>query len=167
MKKLLFILTLLWVLPSGADSVELITGGITYHLLSDPSVTSQFSNKLNSDGSLIANALYGVKYTSYNEIIYSSYTLFGGANSIGAPMGGAIYSYGVELDRLDVGFVGGGYFQDSSLFLARGIETTNFMPLLGVEVNYKIPLSEKTFIKINNLISVLVYNLSCSIGMNL
>ena len=163
MKYLLLSLFFLSSIAMG-DSLEVLTGGITYHLFMNPEISAQFSNKLNGDGSLIFNQLYGLKYTKQDDIFYSSYSLFGGNNSIAEPMGGALYSFGIEVDHIDLGIAAGGYLQDASLFQQRGIDTTSFMPILGFECNYKIDVGRKYFVKINNLLSVLMYNLSASIG---
>lgn len=149
-----------------ANSIELITGGLTYHVNSDPEVSERFSNKLTSDGSLIYNQLYGFRYTKNDEILYDSYTFFMGHNSINEQMGGFVYSFGIEIDSITLGFAAGGYYQDSSKFTEKGIGLLvgDFMPVFGVELNKKFMINKTDYLKLNSFFSPVIVTETFSVG---
>lgn len=147
-----------------ADSVELIFGGLTYHTFIDPSVSNQFSNRLSKDGALIYNQLYGFGYTTNDEYFYKSYKVFYGHNSINEPMGGGLYSFGLNLDEFQLGLGFGGYFQDGSKFKQIDVELGDFMPLVGIEGSFKIMLSDTYFLKLNSFFGGIIFNETLSLG---
>ena len=164
MKYIIFILLLSTY--SWANSIEFLTGGITYHLFNDPSVSQNYVTKLSGDGALIYNPLYGIRYTVDDKMFYNSYSFFGGENSIGQNMGGGLYSFGVLDSNVQLGFALGAYLQNGELFNQQVDTFTNgnIIPLYGFEFNYKVDLGNKCFIKLNNLLTPLLYNATIGIG---
>lgn len=167
-KSIAFLVLLLPVVLK-ADSFELMAGSLTYHTLVDHSVTDYFPHKISNDGNLIYNQLYGIGYINNQDLVYQSFRVFAGNNSIEEPMVGGAYSFGFSLKNWDNGLVIGGYFQDGASF-SKKINylwaLSDFIPLVGFEFNYKIMLSDKIFIKINNYLSPIITNHSLSIGQN-
>lgn len=156
---------------SQARTLEVIGGGLTYHLwgYSYP----DYVGKLIDDGSLIANPLVGVGYTNEDASSYASYKVFFGDNSLGYPIGGFTTGHGVRLGRWHLGLVIGGYLQDDDEYFNRGIVpfslTTGraaFVLIGGVEANYDIPLNDKCFLRINNLITPALTNHTLSFGFS-
>ena len=169
MKSIIFIILL--ICPAVfADNTELIVGGLTYHMFLDPDITENFSNKVGFQGALIANPIVGLGYTYVDEEtkLYDSYRGFIGQNSIGQPMIGGMYFYGKQLKGIDLGMGIGAYIQDDSQFKKRGIDVgSNIIPIYGFEINPKIMLDNKKFIKFNNLISPLLIISTLSFGEEL
>lgn len=168
MKKYIFVALLIFSIKSEARSIEFIAGGLTYHTVVNTLVTNNFSNRLTSDGKLIYNQLYGFGYTIHNGLEYDSYKFFVGHNSINENIGGASYSFGFTYKNLDSGFLIGMYRQDSDMFSKNNINylwmSTDYIPLVGFEFNYKIMLTNTKFIKINNYLSPVITNHTLSIG---
>lgn len=169
MKSIFFIILL--ISPAiFADSKEFIIGGLTYHMFLEPDVTEKFTNKVGFSGALIANPMLGLGYTYVDDStkLYDSYRGFIGENSIGQPLIGGMYFYGKELKGIDLGMGIGAYIEDDSKFKQRGIETgSNIIPIYGFEINPKIILNNKKFIKFNNLISPLLIISTISFGEEL
>jgi len=152
-----------------ANSIEFITGGLTYHVFGDRTLTNSFPNRLTNDGKLIYNQLYGINYINTDGFYYNSYKFFLGRNSIGEPMGGIAFAEGFTIGNLDTGLLMGVYKQDGDMFYKKtgGIWTSiDYMPLAGLEFNYKIMLTKTKFIKINNYLSPIITNHTISIGEN-
>ena len=174
MKYLLLILLLSSISYADNTSVELIGGSITYHVMDD-GASSHYVTKWSPDGRLIFNQLYGVKLLVKDNDSYSSMTYFGGNNSIGSPIYGGIVSYGVILKDFNVGLAIGGYMQDDNAFRSVGVEpyrlteigSSGLVPVVGVEINYKVDLSDTMYLKLNNLLSPVITNTSLSLGFNL
>lgn len=153
-------------------NLELMMGSITYHLINFGDVPKNFTNKLSSDGRLISNFLIGVQLIREDQVYYDSIGVFTGQNSIGDTIGGVKWSSGIHYNKLYIGGVLGAYVQDNRKFEHDGIRPfyidevngTGVVPVVGVEVNYKINLSNKTYIKFNNIISPLLTNSSLSLG---
>lgn len=172
---LVIILTLILSSFSRADSaIELIGGSITYHVIDD-GASSKYVTKLNGDGRLIFNPLLGAKYLSQETYTYWSASAFTGKNSIGSYMNGAMMSYGLHTTNLYVGGVIGGYEQDDDAFRSQGIDpyrlaeinNQGLVPIVGVEINYKVDLNNLFYLKLNNILSPVITNTSLSIGSNL
>lgn len=166
--KFIFIVLLLSSTSYG-DSIEFITGGLTYHPMMITAVSKNFVGKLTSDGKLIYNQLYGVGYTKYHDFTYNSYKFFTGHNSIGENIGGVSYSLGFTDRRLDIGLMVGIYRQDGELFNRKVSYLWmdgNYVPLVGFEFNYKVMLTDTKFIKLNNYLSPVITNHTVSIGEN-
>jgi hypothetical protein len=173
--KILFVITLFNSYAyAGQTSVEAIGGGITYHVIDD-GASSKYVTKWSSDGRLIFNQLYGIKYIDEFFDTYWSMALFGGNNSIGAPMTGAMGSLGFVWGNFNYGLAMGGYLQDDNAFRSKGIEpyrlsefgNTGLVPILGAEINYKVDLSNRVYLRLNNLVSPVITNTSLSIGYRL
>ena len=163
---------LLLSLQSSADSMEIIGGSLTYHIIGDN--FENFSNKLSSNGRLIDNPLYGIQYTIENGAYYESLALFSGDNSVGTQILGVKAAKGIKIGNIYFGLAFGAYEQDNTEFSNRGIVpfqvgkigTTGIVPIFGGEVNYKIELGKDIFVKINNVISPILINTTLSLGMS-
>lgn len=176
MKK--FLLSLLFLLPLTAQasdkSLELVLGGVTFHVMGDDDVSSLYSNKLSNNGRLIATPTLGVRYTRSPDVTYESAAIFIGTNSVGERIYGATASYGLKLENLELGLIGGGYIQNNNDFYAKGIipysltdGTNALVPIFGIELNYRIRLGESTFLGINNILSPVITNHNLSLGFDL
>ncbi len=174
--KLFWTAIYIWMLiltTSAYAEVEVLGGGLTYHLI-DNGAAQSFSHKLSNDGRLIANPSYGLTIYGHQDIFFKAVTVFAGENSVGSGMAGAMYSEGVEVGHAEVGLALGGYAQDSKSFTDLGIHSfrltsikgLDLVPLVGVVLNYRVPLSDKVYIKLNNLISPVITNTSLSLGYN-
>lgn len=175
MNKILFLaLMMISSIASAEYSLELIGGGLTYHVI-DNGAASQFSNKLSNDGRLIYSPTIGLKILNRpGDYSYKSAAIFRGLNSVGSPMTGGILATGLAIGPFNLGFVIGGYVQNNEDFRARGIQpysvfgnTNAFVPIAGVEGNVRIPLGEKTYLGINNILTPIITNHSLSLGYRL
>ncbi len=152
--------------------VEVIGGGLTYHIL-DADTASSYSNKVSRDGRLIANPMIGVVFTKYEGPMFNSFTVFSGQNSVGAPMFGGLGEAGLEIQHLQVGFAAGLYSQESKPFTDIDIHSfrllnyrgMDLVPILGLAINYKIPLYKHVYLKLNNIISPILTNTTLSVGL--
>lgn len=170
------ILLLLWLLPItvNAKSIESLYGGITQHF--DNGGAEHFKTKLNKSGTLIFNPMYGVKVFNEQKIRYTAVTGFVGNNSVGLFMAGATYSIGVKTlsDHVLLGGIIGAYGQSDSGFKRAGvvlknmpkIGDTSIIPIIGAEVAFKLQLTNKVYIKQNNVVTPLLYTGSMSLGIN-
>jgi hypothetical protein len=155
-------------------SIEFLAGGLTYHVI-DSGSSSYNANKVSSDGRLISNPEFGIVLTQQFSYLYQSGAVFGGQNPVGQPMGGALYQFGYAIDNLQIGAAAGAYLQDDNAFRNAGVEpfrmfevgSIGVVPVLGLALNYNIPLSEKTYLKINNVITPIITNSSLSFGVKL
>lgn len=152
--------------------------GVNYNFLTHhfSSVGSdKFDNKVSNDGKTIKNPLIGLEFSKNYKKSSDKWVLFGGEDSIGSPMFGVYKGYGFQKIS-NKGFHGnfllGMYFFDQRQWDKRyadsdirtpslitgylGIENVNI--IIGIELNYHIPLGKKSFIKINNIITPLVTN---------
>jgi hypothetical protein len=163
---------LLLSLQTPTDSVEIIGGSLTYHLLGNDFDSN--SNKVSNDGRLIANPLFGLQYTTENNAYYESMALFSGDNSVGTQILGVKAAKGIKIGNLYLGLALGAYEQDDTEFNNRGIipfeigrlGTTGIVPVFGAEVNYKIVSYKDVFVKINNIISPVLTNTTLSVGVS-
>ena len=167
-----FILIFLISIPAMAQnkSIEIIGGSLTYHLFIDQTTSSHFTNQLTPDGALIYNSMLGFKLMNYNEYgFYDGEAFFMGKNSVNENMGGFIYDFGMQTGKFDVGFATGFYYQDETLFRSHGIDEMNFngfVPIFGVELNYKTYITKNKFFKVNNFLSTVLTNHTISIGQD-
>lgn len=154
-----------------ANSIELLYGSYTYHLIVTGGVERHFVNKVSNDGKLINNALYGIRFNERFDNSYRVYTLFHGENTIGEPMRGFSYSSLKMLKYVDLGFIIGAYMQDNDKYVQKGIDNfrlTNgpngLVPIIGLEVNMPVMLSRTIYLKLNNIITPILTNHSLSFG---
>lgn len=146
--------------------VSILGGGITYHII-DYSET-EYSNQFTDKG-FISNKIIGIGSYSEEGIFYDNKYVFFGENSIAKPIVGTIIQQGANFDNWLLGVAIGGYFQNNSEFKNIGLnpfsipldKTYGFVPLIGIAVNYKLNKS----IRVNNIISPMIYNLSISIQL--
>lgn len=165
--KILAFLLLLVSISAKSDSVDYVLTSISTHPLAPDGIYNNLAHKIAFDGRVNWTQLNGVIYTVEDEETYHSYKGFFGSNSIGEPMGGASYSFGPRINNTQIGFVVGGYLQDSKEFERRGMEIGiqgNFIPILGFELNQKFYVSKDEFIKITNTLTGLMTNHAISIG---
>lgn len=154
--------------------LELVGGSITYHLSTNPDSIHN-AHKISSDGALIANPLIGLRYVHEDLFLYYSVTVFGGENSPGYPMYGAMGSIGITLSNIYLGGIAGGYLQNTAQFLQSHqipfklftIGNSDFVPLLGVELSYRFDLSDNVYLKLNNIFTPVLFNSTFSIGLRL
>jgi hypothetical protein len=151
--------------------VEVIGGSLTYHLL-DLGTSDYYSNKLTKNGRLLNNPMFGLAYTEHASVFFVTQTVFGGSNSVGKQMAGFLYTEGIEISGLQVGITYGGYEQESKYYDNLGLNSfrvvnisgIDLVPVLGLQVNYKIKLSDDYYLKLNNLIDPVLFNTTLSFG---
>jgi hypothetical protein len=171
------IIMLLCFLPMqclAGDKIEIMFGGITYHPMASPDITKYYQNKISPDGSLISNFMTGVQIVSETKNSYDSFAFFVGQNSVAEPMGGFKLSTGAIMDDFYIGPFVGAYFQDNATYLKDGVHPfsifkiydNSVIPIVGMEVDYKIVLKRHKYIKLNNIISPGLTNSSLSYGMS-
>lgn len=180
MKKLILILIVVFLCSfSKADttSYEVVGGSITEHLVLGPNdPQAAFQTKIGDGGKLIYNPLYGIRTVTENDSRYYSFAGFAGDNSIGEPMYGGMASAGIKVldQHLYLGGVFGTYGQSDSSYLQSGdipfkwgmIGDTDIVPIVGIEANVKINLSDSTYLKLNNLVTPILTNTSLSFGIH-
>ncbi len=154
-------------------SIEFVGGSLTYHVVSGDAL--MYSHKVSADGRLIDNPLYGIGASYYfaENSIYITGRFFKGNNSINQPINGGTFSVGKGFKYLDVGFIIGGYVQNDYDFIKSNVMPFSItpgsnavVPLIGIELNPKIPLGESFYIKIINILTPLVTNHTLAFGIN-
>lgn len=181
MKTLIRIAILVGVLAAAgyasADTALEISGpnALTYHVVTADTVAPQrFANKISGDGRLIDNHEYAVSLITSDKDFFHSETLFVGQDSVGGPMEGAMWEYGIVRGNWQIGIAAGAYIQDENNWINAKVDSfkmtqigsTDVVPVIGVAVNYKIPLSDKVYLNINNVISAIITNTTVSVGWN-
>lgn len=172
--KHLVLLLLLFPAISNAYSLEVMGGGLTYHLI-DNDTSYLYSNKLTNDGRLIYNSVYGVGALYENEISYQSLSYFGGNNSVALPISGLLYKTGLKISNWYCGLAMGMYIQDDDKYRESGVDpfrmteigSTGLIPIVGISLDYKINITNKVYMKLNNLITPILTNNTLSAGMDL
>lgn len=171
MIKYIFLIIMMACAARADQTLELVGPGVTFHVV-DGGVSNLYANKLSADGRLIYTANLGIRYVDEADFGYSSFAIFRALNSVGSPITGALYGYGISTLNLNVGLVAGGYVQNNEEFHARGIQpftlfgdTNAFVPIVGFEINVKIPVSKRIFIGFNNILSPVITNHNLSIGI--
>lgn len=163
------------VLFAENNSEEFLMGSLTYHFFNFGS-GEKFSNKLDSNGTLITNPLLGYRNVIFDEPNnYYSWTIFGGQNSIGQPMGGGAFSMGVGNRSGRFGLVAGGYLQDNTKFYDRGLTVLNvpigdhlaIAPVVGWELALNFDLSPRCYWTFYNLLTPALYTSALGIGWRL
>lgn len=156
-------------------SIEVLGGALTYHVLvGDSKANAQNAHKITSNGNLISNPEIGIAVTTITNRMFQSKVIFGGENSIGHSMSGALYERGVVYGNYQLGFVAGAYIQDDDAFRNLGVipfrafefNGTGVVSVLGLTLNYQIVLSKNCYLKLNNIISPVITNTSISLGFN-
>ena len=156
-----------------SDSLEIMGGSLTNHYQSN----SGYIGKIGNSDSLIYNALLGLRYNFEDDGKWCiSGEVFGGFNSVQEGMAGFAGAIDYKLmNFLYIGPVLGSYTQSHSAFLNKGLIPFNIaqvgdydlVPLIGVEVNFKMDLDTTFYIKLNNLVTPFLTNTSLSLGINL
>ena len=156
-----------------ANEIEIVGGGITYHLW-DGNNYSPYAHALTSNGRVILNPLAGVKFEHIDKESGTYFSLigFGGDNSVSQPIYGGMYSMGYHYKFVDLGIVGGGYMQDDRPYTAAGFTTISvgpannaMVPIVGVEVNFIIPLDNETYLRQSNIITPAITNHTIGFGI--
>lgn len=154
------------------DTLELIGPGATWHVI-DGGASYLYDNKISSDGRLLYTPEIGIRKTHIDaETLYNSFTLFRANNSIGSPVYGGLGGTGVQFFHMfQAGFIFGGYIQNDEDYRYMGIVpfsvtggSNAFVPLVGLEMNFKVDLSKKFFLGINNIITPVITNSNLSLG---
>lgn len=157
-----------------ASTLEVIEGGVTYHVVNNQEVSQKFSRPLSSDGRLIATPLFGMRYTFDEDIGYQAVSGFVGSNSINSPITGITYSVGIGFEYLNLGLINGFYMQNDHDFEAKGIQpyslnggSNAIVPIIGLECNFKIPLKKDLFFGFNNILTPVITTHNISLGFKL
>jgi hypothetical protein len=167
-----------------STSLELVGGSVNYQLQNDG--TSAYNvNKWSSDGRLSFQDSLGLRLVAEDRFVYNAVEFYGGNNTIGQPMGGLIESSGFKINWTGpkwakgtttyVGWAIGGYLQNDNSY--RGTtgqtptELTAFggeglVPILGLELDYKVPISRAMYLKLNNTIQPTNINTSLAFGVS-
>lgn len=150
-----------------ADTREIVMTSVSYHPMINDAVAAKLDGSL-APG-LIFNPMIGIVETKTDFLFYTSYKGFFGRNCVSQPMVGGMVSAGADLGGFQLGLVGGAYYQDSSKFTERGISILvgDIMPILGMEMNYRVYLDDQAFLKLTNTISPVLTNHALSIGWEL
>lgn len=167
------LLALLLLTINSVADVEVVGGSLTYHLI-DYSNAVQYSNKLSNDGRLIDNPILGIQYVKESRLTYESIGVFTGENSIGKDILGLKLSTGEKMSNLYLGVVIGAYEQSTKSFRDKNIVPfqvgqvgdVGIVPLVGVELNYKIKVANKIYVKINNVVTPILTNSTISLGFS-
>jgi hypothetical protein len=173
-RSVILILLVLFSRVGRSDSLEIMGGSLTDHYQSNPAYVGKI---VNSD-SLIYNALLGLRYNfeKHESKWNISCEVFGGFNSVQEGMVGFAGAFDYKLmDFLYIGPVLGGYTQSHSAYLSKGLVPFNIgqigdydiVPLIGLEINFKMDLNPTFYIKLNNVITPVLTNTSLSLGINL
>lgn len=153
--------------------IEVIGGGLTYHLL-DNSKPHLYSHQVSGDGRLISNPLYGVGYSvSYPKSqAYDFFALFGGENSIGRQVWGGMIGHGTEWKYVRLGWVLGAYIQNDNDFQGTDVVPDSMnrganaiVPVVGLHLALRLPLGDRYELKMNNIVSPLLTNSTLSLGV--
>lgn len=150
-----------------ADSNEVIITSMSYHPMISEKAASRLDNTIARG--LNYTPMYGYVKTYNDFLFYSSYKAFVGLNCISQPMAGGVISAGADVNNVQIGLVGGAFYEDQKKFAQRGINTYfgDVIPIMGFEVNYRVYMDERSFIKITNTITHLLTNHALSVGMDL
>lgn len=170
---MLLLLLLLTFNSDAQTSLELVGGSLTYHVM-NPGDSNQFANRLSPDGRLIRNPIIGVQEIHELDGEYWSLGAFAGQNSVGDDIMGFKVSRGKRIGNWYLGLVAGAYEQSSEGFYDKGmvpfqiakVGDVGVVPLLGIEANYRVNLSQKYYLKLNNLISPVITNTTISLGIS-
>jgi hypothetical protein len=175
--KTIFLIILLSSIAQAKDSLEVVGGSLTYHLESSSDGRPMpYDHTLTPDHELIDNPLFGLGWVHQTkDDYYWGAKLFGGENSVGQPMTGLDASFGAVYGGWFIGVVGGGYVQNNKTFESAGVippsiaefGDTGLVPIIGGEANYRINLWGNSYLKWNNLLTPMLYNMSLSIGFDL
>lgn len=156
-------------------SMELMGGSITEHFIA-PRGTTYFINKIGDNGKLIYNSLLGVRFVSEDgdwvdhAKTYYTVALFTGDNSVGQTMTGGYGSYGYKVfhNLVYIGGALGAYTQPVSetnpTTLYDKVLNSGITPIMGIELDIKVPVTEQTYLKLHNLITPILSNSSIGLG---
>lgn len=180
-----FVFALLFVTASvaHADSIEVVGGSITAHLLPfstySPKVDpyKSLAGQLGQNTGVIANPLFGLRYVGEDERTYWTAAGFFMENSVGQPSAGFLTSLGRKFfnGHLYAGGVLGAYEQCDSCYIESGlwpykfttIGDTDIVPVIGIEINFRVNISEKYYLKLNNIVTPLLTNTTIGFGIEL
>lgn len=183
MNSLIIILLIVFSSLSFAEETkerEILGGSITEHFFS--AGKEHFITNIGDDGKLIYNLMLGLRTVTHDsDYSYTSKSYFIGNNSIAKPMAGAVYSTGYEVNHWQVGVLAGAYAQDVRPFYDRNIQLFYLVipiqpvvdsgfgitPLVGLEANYKINLSQHTHFIWMNIVTPVLYTTSIGIGWDI
>ncbi len=169
---ILLVLTFLAMGAYADDSDEVLGGSLTQHLFNQNGMDSNYANRVSGDGSLIRNPMLGFRQVQTQGLAYQSEVYFGGQNSIGGPMFGAAYSFGLNQDGYRAGLVFGAYMQDTRPMLDRDIVPAMIIPyrgwcpspIIGVELTKKFPIENNIYFIVNGMLTVPFINASVGVG---
>ncbi len=165
-------------------SLEVEGGGLNYQLENN-GTSSYNTHKWSPDGRLNYSGLLGVRLVMEDHLFYNSLMLYGGNNGIGQPVGGLVQSSGFKIERMGyigngnhpgtlyVGWAIGGYLQNDNSYKATTGQYPNeltafgsegLVPILGLELDYKVPISDSVYIKLDDIIQPSNINTALSLG---
>lgn len=163
-------------LPVHADSLEVIGGSLTYHLI-DNGGNIHNRNRVSENGRLIDNPVLGISVTNNPVLgshVFQSFAAFVGENSEGLGMAGGLYETGWELGNFQLGGIVGAYVQDNRAFYKAGekpfsiAETGIYgiVPLVGAAINYKVSITKAFYLKLSNIITPVIASSTLNLGFN-
>ena len=171
-KKFALILSLA-ATPCFADAtMEIVSGNITEHYMGDV-VAKHYANQIGDNGKLINNPMFGLRYTLETENQYWSAMGFGGQNSVGFGMAGLTISAGTQTRHFRLGVIGGAYIQNNDYVRWSGVNPDytlepiagiGIAPVLGIEANARVFLSDDVFAGVNAIITPVLATAFVNIG---
>ncbi len=152
--------------PCFAYELDLNVGSITHHIIVRDGVESEFEGGIAFNNRMIFNKVYSLGLTiPFASDRYHTYRLFGGENSIHKPMLGVSFESGKQRYYMDYGIIVGGYVQNNRLYHERGIDNlaiefddAGIIPIVGVTLHLKYPLTDRIAIGFSNIITPALTN---------
>lgn len=138
---------------------EVVAGGYVYHPI-------HFSEKIPRG---LWRPILAFKHTTYSSDTYMSYVGFMGADCIDSPITGAAFSTGFNFEYLDVGSIVGAYKYNRKAWKDANVNIGTilpFLPIIGLELNFKYQITDKLGVKFNNIITPVITNSSMSLIIN-
>lgn len=166
-------LLLAFCVDTYATDIELMgPRALTLHTVTSPYARSQFANKVDKEGNLIAPYQLGIALVDNTPTHFTTRLVFMGDNSVGSKLAGAIYQHGKRYNGFELGYAAGAYLQDETEFDRRDVDSFNIgsyhhiglVPVVGGVVNYRADIDNQVYVKINTIISPIILNAVLSVG---
>jgi hypothetical protein len=155
------------------DEIAFHVNILTMHFSNPEDICSKYENKVSKNGCNINNPLYGISFRETINGAYRQNSFFFGQDSIGSNIVGYMNTMGMASDwGLELGLTFGFYFMSKKPWEAKGIQTPSLsvgsdyslIPVAGIQGDFRIPVGNSLFIKLNNLITPTISNHNVSIG---
>jgi hypothetical protein len=160
------LLILLFLLVGKVSAFELSTSIYTYHWFDAYGASDKYANRVNDNGRLINNSVYGFGLDGESRI----HTVLVGEDSIGSPIVGYVNS-----PKSMFGFVFGAYSNDKRPWKKSGVINPTVIgldyrygviPIIGVEFSPKLYEGKDFYIKFRNVITPVITNHSLVLGVD-